>query len=148
MALTPEEIKNKQFTTTFRGYKTREVEKFCSEVYFEYDKLVKINAELVEKNEILVGQLSRYKEIEEMLNKTLVVAQETADSVKRNAKNEAQHIVKEANINADRIVGNAIERAQIISSELDAVKSQTKIYKAKLKIMLEEQVKILEAEEE
>lgn len=148
MALQPEKIKNKQFTTTFRGYKASEVEKFRSVVYNEYDKLYKINVEIVEKNKLLVNQLTRYKEIEDMLNRTLVVAQETADALKQNARNEAQHIVKEANINADRIVGNAIDRSQAVASELDNIKSQTKIYKAKLKIMLEEQIKILEAGEE
>lgn len=148
MALTPNEIRNKQFTSTFRGYNTREVDKFQNEVYYECDKLIRINAELAEKNDLLVEQLSRYKEIEEMLNKTLIVAQETADNVRQNAKNEAQHIIKEANINADRIVSNAIERAQIISSDLDSVKSQTKIHKAKLKILLEEQMALLENEEE
>lgn len=147
MTLTPKDIQSKQFATSFRGYNSTEVDTFLNQVLSDYEKLLRLNFELVDKNKLIVDQLSRYKEIEEMLNKTLMVAQETADSVKKNAKNEANHIIKEANINADRILNDAISRAQDVSKDLDDVKSQTKLHKAKLKMMLEEQLAMISADE-
>ena len=60
----------------------------------------------------LQERLDHFKSIEDNLNKSLVIAQETAEEVKQNAQKEAKLIIREAEKNADRIINEALSEAR------------------------------------
>ena len=67
--------------------------------------------ELEIKFETSSEKVGHFTSIEETLHKSIVVAQEAAEEVRRNSQKEAKLIVKEAEKNADRIVNEALNKS-------------------------------------
>jgi cell division initiation protein len=110
--ITPLDIENKTFSKqVINGYNTEEVQSFMKDLLSDYERLYRENIEYKDKLTILNQGIQQYKSIEDTLQKTLVVAQGTAESVKQNAKSEAENIIKEAEINALKAVDEISQQA-------------------------------------
>lgn len=144
MSLTPLDIHNKEFSRSFRGYVEDEVNEFLDLIIKEFDLLLKEKRELEERNAMLNERLNHFTAIEESLSKSILVAQETAEDVKSNARKEAQLIVKEAEKNADRIINEALAKSRKLSIEIDELKKRASIYRMRFRSMLEAQFEILD----
>ena len=70
--LTPIDIENKDFKKSLRGYKEDDVDEFLDIVKEDFETLYRENLDLKEKIKLYQEQVSRYKSIEETLNKTLL----------------------------------------------------------------------------
>ena len=77
------------------------------------------------------------------MNKSIIVAQEAAEEVKRNAQKEAKLIVKEAEKNADRIVNESLSKARKIALEIEELKKQSKVFRTRFKMLIEAQLDLL-----
>ena len=89
--LTPLDIENKKFQKQMmNGYNVDEVDDFLDEITVDYEKLYKENTELRAEIERSKGDLEKYKNIEQTLQNTLVMAQKTADDIKNNAQDEEE----------------------------------------------------------
>lgn len=145
--LTPLDIHNKEFKKGFRGYNEEDVDQFLDKVIKDYEKLYRENIELKETLERLSGKLEHYQNLETTLNNTLVVAQETAEDVKLNAKKEAELIIKEAEVAGSRIVEEARNKARKLTTEFDDLQRQTQIYRSRMRTLLQAQLDMLNAAE-
>lgn len=142
--ITPLEIENKTFNKQLvNGYSTEEVHDFMTTLLRDYEKIYKENIEYKDKIAVLNQGIQHYKAIEDTLQNALIVAQGTADSVKQNAKAEADNIVKEAEINAMKAVEDINQRVVEKQLQLDEAKKQFDIYKAKMEALLISQLEIL-----
>lgn len=142
--ITPLDIENKTFSKQLvNGYSTEEVHEFMTALLKDYEKIYKENIEYKDKIAVLNQGIQHYKSIEDTLQNALIVAQGTADSVKQNAKAEADNIVKEAEINAMKAVDDINQKAIEKQMQLDEAKKQFDIYKAKMESLLISQLEIL-----
>ncbi len=142
--LTPLEIENKTFNKqVVNGYSTNEVHEFMTTLLKDYEQLYKENIEYKDKIAVLNQGIQHYKSIEETLQNALIVAQGTAETVKQNAKAEADNILKEAEINANKSVDEI--KKQIMEKEIQygEAKKQFNVYKAKMEALLISQLEIL-----
>lgn len=146
MALTPLDIHNKEFRKRFRGYDEREVDEFLDEVVRDYDTLGKENAQLREEVEALRAKLEQYHRLEDTLQNTLVVAQETAESLKSNARKEAELIVRQAEQEAERIVRAAEERAREVELRRAQLEREFRQFRARVRGLLVSQLDLLDAD--
>ncbi|TGE32700.1 DivIVA domain-containing protein [Desulfosporosinus sp. Sb-LF] len=96
MQMTPLDIRNKTFRKGVRGYQCGEVEKFLETVSQEFESAYAENFELREKTKGLESEVSHYRQIENTLQQTLVLAQQTAEEVKQAARHEAELLLREA----------------------------------------------------
>ncbi len=144
--LTPLDIHNKEFKRGFRGYSEVEVDSFLDEVVRDFETLLKDNAGLREQVQALSARLDHYRQLENTLQNTLIVAQETAEEVKASARKEAELIVREAQLEADRMVRLASERVQKLNEVSDNLRRQLQLFRAKMRTMLEAQMELLEAD--
>ncbi|MCM3713121.1 DivIVA domain-containing protein [Halalkalibacter oceani] len=147
MPLTPLDIHNKEFTRGFRGYDEDEVNEFLDQIIKDYEAVLREKKELFEQVTELDEKLEHFKNIEETLNKSILVAQESAEEVRRNAQKEAQLIVKEAEKNADRIINDALAKSRKIMMEMEELKKQASVYKMRFKMLIEAQMEMLKADE-
>jgi cell division initiation protein len=147
MSLTPLDIHNKEFKRGFRGYDEDEVNEFLDLVIKEFEILIREKKEIEEKIAQSSERLNHFTNIEESLSKTIIVAQETADEVKSNAKKEAQLIVKEAEKNADRIINESLAKSRNISLEVEELKKQASVYRARFRALLEAQIEMLQTDD-
>lgn len=142
--ITPLDIENKKFSKQMmNGYSVEEVDDFLDEVTEDYTKNYKEVSELSAKIEELNKNLEHYKAIESTLQNTLLMAQTTADDVKKVAQQQADQIVSEAKGLAQQ---QSLELdSQIVAKkkELEDVKKQFDIYKAKMESLLISQLELL-----
>ena len=147
MPLTPIDIQNKEFSRAIRGLAAHEVEEFLDRVAKEFEDLIKENLAAKEQISQLKERLSHYQKLEHTLHNANVVAQETAEEVKRNASKEEDLMRREAEKEAARILDEARYKASRILSEHDEVYKQAQIYKMRFRSLVEAQLAALEMED-
>ncbi len=134
--LTLNEIRNVNFRkANFGGYRAEDVEAFIDEVQLSYDTLLRENAELVKKLEVLAAKLEEYQGEEDSIRNALMNAQKVGDASLRDAKHKAEIILKDATIKAEKIVSNAQteihrERDIIERMQRDIAEFKTKLLRA------------------
>ena len=142
--LTPLDIENKRFgKQMMNGYNVDEVDDFLDELTLEYGKLYKENAELKNRREELDSDVGKYKDLETTLKNTLVMAQKTADEITDVAKKEAEQIIKDAEYSAKTSVEELNTQITLKQKEIDELKKQFDVYKAKMESLLISQLELL-----
>ena len=142
--LTPLDIENKRFSKQMmNGYSVEEVDDFLDDLTVDYTKIYKESSELKTKVEELTKSLEHYKSIESTLQNTLVMAQTTAEDVKSIAKQQADQIINEAKGEAQKQVNELDNSIIAKKKELDDIKKQFDIYKAKMESLLISQLELL-----
>ena len=147
MELTPLDIQKKEFGRSFRGLNEDEVKDFLKQVHESYEKLYKENKLYEEKIKDLEEKINYYKNMEETLKETLVIAQKTAEEVKKNAEKEKELIISEAKQQANRILEEASAKVVSIKKEHEEAKKQFSIFKTRFKNFLESQLEMIENDE-
>lgn len=143
MPLSPLDIHNKEFGRRLRGYDEDEVNEFLDQVIKDYESLIRENKEMQNQVLGLQERLNHFTNIEETLSKTIIVAQEAADEVRNNAKKEAQLIIKESEKNADRIINESLAKSRKVSLEVEELKKQASVYRARFRTLVEAQLELL-----
>ena len=142
--ITPLDIENKKFAKQMmNGYSVEEVDEFLDELTADYSKNYKEVTELRSRVEELNNSLIHYKTIEGTLQNTLVMAQTTAEEVKNVARQQADQIVNDAKASAQKAVDDLNNEIILKNKELDDVKKQFDIYKAKMESLLISQLELL-----
>lgn len=142
--ITPLEIENKKFSKQMmNGYSVEEVDDFLDDLTEDYTKNYKEVSELRNKVEELNNSLEHYKSIESTLQNTLVMAQTTAEDIKNVAQKQADQIVSEAKGTAQKRVDALDNEIIAKTKELEDVKKQFDIYKAKMESLLISQLELL-----
>ena len=142
--ITPLDIENKKFSKQMmNGYSVEEVDDFLDDLTVYYKKNYKEATELKAKVEELTKSLEHYKSIESTLQSTLVMAQKTADDVKNIAKQQADQIVNQAKGTAQKQANELDNEIIVKKKELEDVKKQFDIYKAKMESLLISQLELI-----
>lgn len=145
MVSTPLDLqKRKEFRKKFRGYSAREVDNFINRVVKDYEQIYKENQEHQEQRQDLTEQLGQYELIEDTLQKTLVLAQETADEVRKNAEKEAALIIEKARLHGEKMILMAEERVDEVRREYERLRQLEIAYRTQLKSFFEAQLLLLE----
>ena len=76
------------------------------------------------------------------LEKAILAVQETTDRMKEVSKEEAKMIIEEAKSNANSIVHEALIRAEKVEQERILLEKNMRVYKERVKSLLEAQLKI------
>lgn len=143
VSLTPLDIHNKEFKRSLRGYDEDEVNEFLDQVIKDYELAIRETKELKEKVSQLDEKLGHFTNIEETLNKSILVAQETAEEVRGNATKESKLIIKEAEKNADRIINEALSKSRRVSMDVEELKKQAKVFRTRLRMLVEAQLDMI-----
>lgn len=142
--ITPLDIENKKFSKQMmNGYSVEEVDDFLDDLTLDYTKNYKEATELRSKVEELTQSLEHYKNLEATLQNTLVMAQKTADDVKNVAKQQADQILNEAKGSAQKQASELDNEIIAKKRELEDIKKQFDIYKAKMESLLISQLELL-----
>lgn len=134
----------KRFSVVNNGYDINEVNKFIDVVIRRLEQLdnesKKYQAEVIRLNSLL-----REKNDEsDKITKALFAIEDTSNRIKSIAKEEADMIVEEARRNANAIVHEALVNASEKDKEAMLVEKNITIYKARVKSLLEAQIKLVD----
>ena len=92
MAITPNDIHNKDFSTKFKGFDPEEVNDFLEEVKKELETLIRDNKDLEKRVKFNEEKVEYFNSIQETLNKSILVAQEAADRLRENARSSTSNV--------------------------------------------------------
>lgn len=143
-----------KFSRSIRGYDKEEVNAFLDKVISQVEHMV---AELKAKDQriselelieneynVLKEKIKHYENMEETLNKAIIMAQRTSDQIKVAAHKESEIILEEARKNANRIVNEALLRAEKTEYEANMLRRNINIFKRRLKSLIESQLEMVE----
>ncbi|MBB5178974.1 cell division initiation protein [Planomicrobium koreense] len=147
MPLSPLDIHNKEFGRGFRGYQEDEVNEFLDQIIKDYEMLMREKKELEDRLKQTDERVGHFTTIETTLQKSIVVAQEAAEEVRRNSQKEAKLIVREAEKNADRIVNESLTKARRIAMEIDELKKQSKVFRNRFRMLVEAQLDLIDTDD-
>jgi len=143
MPLKPQDISSKEFKKAIRGYHVEEVDVFLDQLTRDYEGNLRELALQREQVQKLEDKLSHYYKLEQTLHGALMVAQETAEEVKNAARKEAQLIIKEAEVRAERLVEEAISKSRKMAAEYTEVQKQAEIFRGRLRALLQAQLEMI-----
>ena len=135
MKITPLEIRQKDFEKKLRGYDKDEVNAFLQSLSNEWERVLEENKELSLKLSQAEKEVSKLREVESSLFKTLKTAEDTGANVIDQANKAAELHMKETKMNAEALLNESknkaramieqaeMEARQIIEELQDAVKS-------------------------
>ena len=167
--LTPLEIQNKEFRRSFRGYNDEAVDSFLDRINQDYESLYRENLELKERLAESERSMARYKEVEEILKNTMVMAQKNAVDLKDNASREAglildkarqeskvivmeaeeksKELVDEAERRASHVIGEAERKVGALMEEYHQLERQARVFRSRFRSFLEAELKLLDGQE-
>lgn len=133
-----------KFSYETNGYNRDEVNKFINDVIVQTENIVSRCKKQRDEIESLKKELEHYRNLEKSLNMAILKAEETGDNIKRMARNEAEMIIGDAKGNASRIVNESLLRAEKIENRADILERNLKIFKRKLRIIVEQQMAVVD----
>ncbi len=141
----------KKFRRSFNGYNVDEVNAFIDDVIRRIESILKeeeqIKREIIGKdNKIkeLEYTLEHYKSIENELNSSISTAQDHAEYIKRLANSERDAIINEARKNANRIISDALIRAEKTEFQAQVLKKNINLFKSRVRTLLNQQLDIVD----
>jgi cell division initiation protein len=145
MTITALDITQRQFRRALRGYDPDEVQGFLSEVASAVEALARetqqLRDQLAHKDEQIEGHAGR----ERMIHETLLTAQRACEDIRESARREADAMIADAELQAERIVQGAHGRFQKIVDEIHEMKRQRVQLAAQIRSVLRAHDKLLEA---
>ncbi len=166
--LTPLDIQKIEFRRVLRGYSEQEVDSFLDRVIQDYENLFRENQDLKEQLTQAEQNAQHYREIEDVLKNTMVMAQKNADELRQNTEKEARLLMDRTRIEADQLAREAEQEAAAILQEAERraaemisgaqgkvnlaleeyhrLEREAQVFKMRLRSFLEAQIKFLDGE--
>ncbi len=122
MRISPMDMRQQRFRSSFRGYDRTEVVAFLTEAADDYEhamrEIDRLRADLMRMEALLVEHRDR----ENNLRDTLLTANRLSEELKEAAQNEGKLIVREAQSRADLVIQKAQARLDEIDHDVNELK--------------------------
>lgn len=148
--ITPIEIRQHQFKKALRGYDKEEVQSFLTTLSMEWEKVLEEHKRVKTELEKTQSNLDSLKQVESVLHKTLLQAEETSKSTVENAKKDAELKMAEAEGKSRQLIKEAINERSKIEMQINELISRRNEILQQLKSYLvaqTERLKTFEIEE-
>jgi cell division initiation protein len=149
MKITPLEIQQQQFKgKMFRGLDPDDVDAFLQTISQEMEDLIRENSELKDQlrrnSEAIADMSSR----EGQLRETMLAAQKITEEMKANSQKEANLIISEAELQAEKILADSNLKLAQLSSQIQDLRREKLQFETALKSLLDTHYKLLNLNEE
>lgn len=148
MGVTPLVIKQKEFSTRFRGFDVQEVDIFLEEVAREFESQETAIEQLRQENHRLNLENQGYRKREESMRNAMIQSQRVLDQMKENAEKSAQVTIANAEVEAEKILNRTHKRLSQLHSDITELKRQRIQLEMQIGSVLESHSKLLEMTKE
>ena len=114
------------------------------DVIKNYELLLEKSKKTHEENEKLKERIAYYQKIEDTMNRAIYTAESAGDQIKSSARREANALITEARHNADRIINDALLKAERAQNRADQLRRNTDVLKRRLRQIIENQLEVIE----
>ncbi len=148
MGVTPLVVRQKEFTTRFRGFDVQEVDIFLEEISKELEAQGRAIDAVKQENRRLALENQGYRKREDSMKTAMIQSQKVLDQMKENAKKEAQLALVNAGVEAEKILNRAHKRLSQLHSDIIELKRQRIQLEMQISAVLESHSKMLEMTKE
>jgi cell division initiation protein len=134
-----------------RGYDPDEVDTFLAMVADEMEELVGAGQQARAEAATLNERLAEYRQMEDTMRETLITVQKAAEEKRKVAYEEADMVLKEAEVRAGNWIEDAHRSIREIKRELAKLRGMRDSYVTRLRMLVQAQLdmlKLAEVEEE
>ena len=147
--ITPLDIQQQQFKgKVFGGLNPEEVDTFLQAVAHEMENLSRENASLREAVQKSASEAEVLEQREKDLRDRLLAAHKISDDMKSNARKEADLLIAEAEIKAEKIVADAENRLVQLENDLQELRRQKIQFESSFRSMLDSCLKMISINEQ
>ncbi len=143
--ITPIEIRQQTFKRALRGYDREDVQAFLLALSGEWENLLESHRSLKEQLDKLQGSYETLKEVESMLHKTLIQAEQSAASMMENARQKADLKIREAESHAREVLQKSHDERIRIDGDLTQLARQREEVIVQLELFFKSQMERLNA---
>lgn len=144
MGITPSVIKQKEFSTRFRGFDVQEVDSFLQEMAHELTRLNLEISTIKEDKHRLDLENQGYKKRETSLKRVMIQSQKVIEQMKLNATKSAELVVANAEVEAEKMLNRAHQRLSQLHSDITELKRQRMQIEVQIGSVIESHAKLLE----
>ena len=148
MGVTPLVVKQKEFSTRFRGFDVQEVDAFLEEIARELESQDLTVESLKQEKHRLELENQGYRKREDSMKNAMIQSQKVLDQMKENAKKSAQVVIANAEVEAEKILNRAHKRLSQLHSDITELKRQRIQLEMQISAVLESHSKMLEMTKE
>ena len=148
MGVTPLVVKQKEFSTRFRGFDVQEVDTFLEDVGRELESQDQTIATLKQERHRLELENQGYRKREDSMKNAMIQSQKVLDQMKENAKKSAELIIANAEVEAEKILNRTHKRLSQLHSDIMELKRQRIQLEMQISSVLESHTKLLEMTKE
>ena len=148
-------------SNTFKNYTPEEVNNFLDQIIIQVERMIEDNksknreialrdakieelTKIVQSSANVQDKLAHYERMEGTLKSAIIMAQRTSDQIKSTAHRESEIILEDAKRNASRIINESLLKAEKAEMEAEMLKRNVKIFKRKLRGIIESQLEMVD----
>jgi cell division initiation protein len=144
MAITPIDIQQQRFKTSFRGYETKAVEEFLEQTASAFEDLQREIHHLSDQNQKLQSEVEEYQQREGTFKRALLHSQKVLDQMQENARQQADMVLAEAETKAEKLLQQAQNRVAQLQDAIAELKRQRIQLEEEISCVLETHRRMLE----
>ena len=114
MSYAPVEIRHVRFRRSLLGYRRAAVDTALAEIASSYEGVWQERMDLTDRVDELEREVSRHREMEELMRTTLLTAERASQDMRDDARREAGTIVEEAHREARSITNDARRERELL----------------------------------
>jgi cell division initiation protein len=148
MKITPMDVQRQAFSRRFRGLDPDEVRGYLNLVAEELAVVERERSQLEQQVKHMEALLEEHRQREGMLKSTLLTAQRASDDIREGARRQAEAQVKEAELQADKLLELAQGRAHEMESNILELRSLRTSLRTDIRGLITRLTNLLDLQEE
>ena len=148
MKITPMDVQRQTFSRRFRGLDPEEVQGYLTLVAEELASVEHERSQLDQQVKHMEGLLEEHRQREGILKSTLLTAQKASDDIREGARRQAEAQVKEAELQADKLLELAQGRAHEVESGILELRALRTAIRTDIRALITRLTTLLDLQEE
>jgi cell division initiation protein len=144
----PMDIQKQIFGKRWRGYDRDEVRTYLNYLAEEFALLQRERDSLSQEVQTFHALVDDYRSRETILKNTLLTTQRLTEEMKENARKQAEAVVHEAEIKAERLIDLARDRAHEVETSVLDLKTHRQALRADIRTIVDRITSLLALQEE
>jgi cell division initiation protein len=148
MKISPMDIQRQTFARRLRGLDPEEVRTYLALVAEEVAALQHERDDLARQLQHIKVLLEEHRERETILKNTLLTAQKLSEDIRDNARKQSESVVREAELQADRLIELAQSRAHEVERSILDLRSHRTAIRTDVRALINRLTQLLDLQEE
>ena len=148
MKISPMDIQRQAFGRQLRGFNREDVRTYLNLVAEEVAALQRERDALAQEVQGLRSLIDEHRERETILKNTLLTAQRVSEEIRDNARKQGESVVKEAEMQADRLLELAQNRAHDVERGILELRAHRSSLQTDIRALITRLTHLLDLQEE